>query len=191
MIWDLGRRAGARTFFTWSSSDLAAMASYMRKGMMPGCQILKFKGAPRDLPPAPSNCEVEPLDISTAMEMDRDVRGASREPDHAFWLGMDDVSGREVRRGDELMGYYYISKSVVGPMAWNDSRHAKNMLSLAFHDALKNGSAEIVFCVPGMNHDALRFALGAGLRLTGYSHLLATGPFGRMETYVPSGAALF
>jgi len=42
-----------------------------------------------------------------------------------------------------------------------------------------------------MNHEALRFAFASGLRLTGHSHLLTTGPFGRMDCYLPSGAYLF
>jgi hypothetical protein len=42
-----------------------------------------------------------------------------------------------------------------------------------------------------MNHDALRFALGAGLRLAGYAHLLTTGEFGHLDRYLPSGAQFF
>ena len=38
---------------------------------------------------------------------------------------------------------------------------------------------------------ALRFALGNGLQLIGYSHLLLTAPFGRLEHYLPSGPGLF
>ena len=42
-----------------------------------------------------------------------------------------------------------------------------------------------------MNHDALRFCFGAGLRLTGFAHLFTSAPFGQLEQYLPSGPALF
>ena len=45
-VWDGGRARGASTFFTWSSIDLTAMASYLRRGMLPGYQILSFVGEP-------------------------------------------------------------------------------------------------------------------------------------------------
>ena len=45
--------------------------------------------------------------------------------------------------------------------------------------------------VPGMNHDAMQFALRSGLRLTGFSHLLTSAPFGHLDRYLPSGPALF
>jgi hypothetical protein len=42
-----------------------------------------------------------------------------------------------------------------------------------------------------MNHAALRYALNAGLRLTGFAHLLASAPFERMAFYLSSGPSLF
>jgi hypothetical protein len=45
--------------------------------------------------------------------------------------------------------------------------------------------------VPGMNHAALRYAFGAGMRLTSYAHLLTSAPFGHLERYLPSGPQLF
>ncbi len=50
---------------------------------------------------------------------------------------------------------------------------------------------EVRLMIPGVNHDALRFAFASGLRLAGYSHLLTSAPFGRMEQYLSSGPSLF
>jgi hypothetical protein len=41
------------------------------------------------------------------------------------------------------------------------------------------------------NHQAIRFALDHGLRLSGISHLLMTAAIGRLDRYVPSGPELF
>jgi hypothetical protein len=43
----------------------------------------------------------------------------------------------------------------------------------------------------GSDHEAIRFALGSGLRLVGYSHLLTTREFGHLDRYIPSGPTLF
>ncbi len=94
-VWEEGRARGATTFFTWSSIDLTATAACLKRGMLPGYQILSFAG---------------PLVRLRAL---------------------------------------------------------------------------------GANHVSIRFALGAGLRLAGYSHLLTTAPFGTLERYVPSGPTLF
>ena len=52
-------------------------------------------------------------------------------------------------------------------------------------------SATVRLRALGRSHDTIRFALGRGLRLVGNSHLLTTGPFGRLECYAPSGPTLF
>jgi hypothetical protein len=44
---------------------------------------------------------------------------------------------------------------------------------------------------PGLNHEALRAGLEAGLKLAGTAHLLASAPVGQMERYLPSGGLLF
>ena len=45
-VWEEGRQRGATTYFVWASSDLPAMAAYMKMGMLPGTQILTFEGTP-------------------------------------------------------------------------------------------------------------------------------------------------
>ena len=190
-VWEFGKKAGARTFFTWSSVDPAAMSAYMKRGMLPGYQILGFRGMPGKIPPKPSGYEAGSLEKSVAMRLDEVVRGTTREADHSFWLGRGGAHGRAVRRGGNVVGYYYVSKAGMGPVAWDDPRQARPMLTLALHDALENNGNEVTIAIPGVNHEALRFALESGLQLTGHAHLLTTSPFGRMEQYIPSGPSLF
>ena len=45
-VWEEGRGRGASIFFTWSSIDLTAIATYLRRGMFPGYHILSFSGEP-------------------------------------------------------------------------------------------------------------------------------------------------
>ncbi|QBI56477.1 GNAT family N-acetyltransferase [Streptomonospora litoralis] len=192
--WNSGVSAGAEVFFTWSSSDPAAMASYMKLGMRPGYQILHFTGEPA----GPSSdtgmhrgYESTDLDLSHAAKIDHDIRGCTRESDHAYFLGKPDTRGRQVRFDGEPAGYYYVTaEGNVGPLAWTGPRHADAVLALAFRDAT-SGGAGVSFAVPGSNRKALDFAFDSGLRFTRFNHFLTTSEFGALDRYLPSGPVLF
>jgi GNAT superfamily N-acetyltransferase len=187
-VWDEGRASGASTFFTWSSIDLTAMASYLRRGMFPGYQILTFAGGPARA--ASDVADVAPLTLEIAAALDRDVIGTAREIDHGFWSSEPGRVGRAVMRAGRAVGYYYVRSGAIGPAAWTSSADADAVLRAAFSDALEQ-SATVRLRALGANHDAIRFALASGLRLVAYSHLLTTASFGHLERYAPSGPTLF
>ncbi len=187
-VWDEGRTRGASTFFTWSSIDLTAMASYLRRGMLPGYQILSFVGEPNGTTPVPS--DIAPLTLEIASALDRDVIGTAREIDHGFWSNEPGRVGRAVMRGGRAVGYYYVRSGAIGPAAWSSSADADVVLRSALADA-RAQSAIVRLRALGANHDTIRFALANGLRLTGYSHLLTTASFGHLDRYAPSGPTLF
>jgi GNAT superfamily N-acetyltransferase len=189
-VWDAGAQAGARIFFTWSSVDMQAMATYLKMGMLPGYQILIFAGTYQNPDDVPEGYETEPLDISTAMEIDEQVRGTRREIDHRFSMEEFKAEGRQVMRGGRAVGYYYFTTGNVGSAAWLDPQDAEGVLASACCDA-SSQAEQIRLVALGINHAAIRFALHVGIRLASYSHLLTTGPFGQMEKYLPSGPSLF
>lgn len=184
-----GKEAGATHFFVWSSIDLPAMAAYFKIGMLPGCQILIFEGTPSLPAGSLVDRTVQPLSKSVAMDLDRRILGTSREVDHEY-LVRTGYKGREVMRGDEPVGYYYLDRGSIGPAAWSEPREAESLLTLAAREASTSGQG-ITLRVPGMNHAALNFALQSGLRLTSFNHLLMSAPFGILEQYIPSGPAIF
>jgi GNAT superfamily N-acetyltransferase len=184
-----GERRGATLAFTWSSVDVAAMASYMSIGMLPGYPILTFAGAPSALPPAGGACEEGPLALCTAADIDAEIRGTRRETDHGFWLA-EPGAGRLVLRHGRPVGYHYVNRGVIGPAAWLDPADGPEVLGLALHEARRQAT-EVRIAVPGKNHAAIPAALGAGLRLIAFSHLLCTAEPGKMDRYVPSGPSLF
>jgi GNAT superfamily N-acetyltransferase len=188
---DEGERAGATTFFTWSSVDMTAMASYMKQGMLPGYQILTFTGPlKRELPGEHEGYAVRPLAMACATELDAEVRATGREIDHRFWLTRSGHQGRQLMRDGRAVGYYYFNQGTVGPAAWAHADDALPLIEAACREAALD-SERIRLMIPGVNHTAIRFALDSGLRLGAYSHLLTTAPFGRMEQYLPSGPLLF
>lgn len=189
-VMDAGADAGADTFFTWSSVDQTAMAGYMKHGMLPGYQILTFAGTLRDPPSLRDGYEVQPLTLSNANALDKVVRAAARELDHNYWLSTAGHEGRQFVRDGQAVGYYHFHHGVIGPAAWSEGEHAEALLAAACLEAASH-SEQIRLMIPGVNHTAIRFALRAGLRLSAYSHLLTTAPFGRMEQYLASGPLLF
>lgn len=190
LVRDEGARGGADTFFTWSSVDLTAMAAYMKLGMLPGYQILTFSGPAPEPGAAGGGLEVEPLSVASAADVDERVRGARREVDHQFWLAGAGARGRQLLRGGRVVGYFYLNRGVVGPAAWAEEAGAEELLRAAGREAGEEGG-EFRLMAPGVNHEAVRFALSNGLRLVAFSHLLTSGPFGRLERYLASGPALF
>ncbi len=188
-VWEEGRARGATTFSTWSSIDLTAMAAYLKRGMLPGYQILSFAGAVGEAAP-PARYEAAPLSLELAAEVDRAVLSVAREVDHRFWLAKTGRVGRALMRDGRRAGYYYVRDAAIGPAAWLDLDAADAVLRLALRDA-RTQSPLVRLRALGANHVSIRFALGAGLRLAGYSHLLTTAPFGTLERYVPSGPTLF
>ena len=190
IVHDEGARLGANIFFTWSSVDQTAMASYMKRGMLPGYQILTFAGSVRAPLEQRDGYEVQPLDISYAIALDERVRATGREVDHRFWLSQSGHQGRQLMRDRRPVGYYYFNHGVVGPAAWSEATDAEALMEAACREATLDGE-EVRLMIPGINHTAIRFALEAGLRLKGFSHLLRSAPFGLMEQYLPSGPMLF
>lgn len=193
-VWEEGAEAGAKKFFVWSSMDQTAIASYLKIGMLPGYQIFTFSGQPtalHNLPDALQRYTVEPLSLEVACGIDREVRETRREADHRFWLTELKLEGRQVRRDGQLIGYYYFNPGeTCGPVAWMERDAGVAVLTLACREASAQ-SESISLRVPGINHQAIRFALKHGLRLNGMAHLFTSAPIGRMELYLASGPALF
>lgn len=194
-VWQDGERAGCQTFYVWSSPDLAALACYMKLGMLPGYPILLFSGTPRAVPEVPPGYEAAPLETAKAARIDTGIVGSGREVDHAFLAGAPDLQGREVRRGGEVVGYYYLGNAFlgpggIGPAAWLHPGDAEAVLALACHETMSRAD-EVGLVALGINHSAIRFALGTGLRLGRALHFLTSAPFGRLDQYLPSGPVLF
>ena len=187
-VWDEGRARGASTFFTWSSIDLTAMASYLRRGMLPGYPILSFAGEPPSAAALAS--DVAPLTPEIAAALDADVIGTPREIDHRFWATEPGRVGRAVLRGGRPVGYYYVRTGSIGPAAWTANADADAVLRAALAEA-RAQSPIVRLRALGPSHDTIRFALSSGLRLAGYSHLLTTTAFGHLGRYAPSGPTLF
>lgn len=188
-VWDEGVRRGASRFYVWSSPDVAAIATYLKLGMLPGTQLFAFAGTAR-VGYVDTAFAAEPLVPDRVAELDRDLVGARRDADHRYWLERPGARGRVVTRGGHIAGYYYVHDGTIGPVGWIGDDSGESVLALAIADASAGGH-EVQLTTPGMNHTAIGVALASGLRLLRVSHLLWTEPIGAMQRYLPSGPLLF
>lgn len=188
-VWQEGRQQGARLDFTWSSVDFAAIGSYLRLGMLPGCQIFTFAGAPRTVPEPTAGYTLEPLARATAAQLDVQVRGTARDREHEFFQSSASAA-HQVRVGGELAGYFYAGDGVIGPAAWTSSQHARPVLDLAVRAASEQ-ARDIKLMTLGLNQDALRAALDLDLKIVSAAHFLRSQPFGALQRYLPSGPVFF
>lgn len=184
-----GTRRGARIYCTWSSIDFAAVGLYLKLGLMPECPIFTFAGAVVSEPRTPQGLALRTLEIGQAGAIDGVVRGTQRTADHRFWHEQG-AQGFQVQRGQQRIGYFYVSQGNIGPAAWLQAADGPALLACALRAASER-SQTVKLVALGHNHCAVRAALDAGLRLAGASHCLRSGPFGQLDRYVPSGPALF
>jgi len=186
---ELGVTRGAKVFCTWSSIDFAAVASYLKLGLLPAGPIFTFSGRLNQLPNVSPAVRGAPLEPAHASAIDQIVRGTPRSQDHAF-LVASGARGIELEIDGKIAGYYYVQGGAIGPAAWLDEQHAEAVLEYALRDAsIQTGVVKLVAL--GLNETAVRLASAYGLRLVGASHWLRSEPFGRLNCYVPSGPALF
>jgi acetyltransferase (GNAT) family protein len=188
-VFEEGRTRGAHSFYVWSSIDEAAIAAYMKLGMLPGTQLFTFTGEPRGLAAARNGLVAGEFEHREIVALERAVIGVPREVDDVYWREHG-FAARAVRRGGELVGFYYLIDGIVGPCGWTSDEVAADVLGHAIRDAAASHDT-VSLTAPGMNHAALRMALASGLRLIRTSHLLWSTPIGDMTRYIPSGPMLF
>jgi GNAT superfamily N-acetyltransferase len=185
----LGDEQGASVRCVWSSIDFAAVASYLKLGMLPGGPIFTFAGPLPNPPAAPPNTRLRELDSRHASAIDRVVRGSARELDHAFWRARG-LPAYQLEVEQRVAGYFYVKEGAIGPAAWLEAADGEALLSHAFSRASEQAS-DVKLIALGSNQTAIRRATEAGLRLVSASHFLSSAAFGKLDRYLPSGPALF
>ena len=188
-VFDEGKRRGATSFYVWASIDEAALAAYMKVGMLPGTQLFTFQSKPTRLPAQRAGYTSAPAKADEIAALDRELVGVERQVDHAYW-NAHGFARRAVHRDGRVVGYYYLIDGIVGPAGWVSDIDGEETLGFAIREAASTHDT-VALSIPGMNHVALPVALACGLRLVRMSHILWTSPIGHMDRYVPSGPMLF
>ena len=176
-----------------ASTDLPALARYLKAGVSPRVSIYPMSGTPQaavvptDL--AFALAEPGPTTLAAIREIDRAVLGFTRDPDHAFLM-----SDRRVylyRRGDRVIGYGYVGTST-GPIALLDPAAFPAVLAHAETEAAKQAEPAFRVIVPLVNRIVVDYLLGRRLRLDAFPMVLMSDePVGDFTRYVGTNPPVF
>ncbi len=177
---------GASAFTVVASPHPAAQLMYLRASMFPLWMQHEMTGSDAPVPEVPDG--IEPLreeDQGWVDALDREVRGAARPEDHAFWRR--EARGLRLRRGDAPAGYVYVwANGKVGPGAAWDARDIPRVLRGARHEA----GGPVSFAVPSSNWAAMGELVRDGFAPFGTNMFMASRPIGDGSRYLSSGGAL-
>jgi hypothetical protein len=185
----------------YASLDQRAQALYLKFGMRPRGMFYLLRGAPKRSPRPRRTPELVPVGepgvltpgmLATAARFDRVARGARRDPDLHFVMGLPGAPRFFlVRAGRETLGYAVISeKGRVGPAFVTDPRYSAG-LAWASKEAVRTMGAEsMTAIVPGVNAGALDEFFRAGLRTVFFGAWMSAKPLGSFESYLLAGGML-
>ncbi len=185
---------GARHRVIIASSDVRALARYMKAGIYHQTAVFMFSRRPEPVALAaglvvePAGDAADPLAHLAAI--DREILGHRRDVDHR-WLLADRQAFLYRRRG-RVAGYGYLSADYAGPFALLDSGDFPAVLVHAETTAHALGTRIVAFEVPLNNRPAIDHLLGRGYHIDPFAaSIMADTPFGRLENYILTSPPIF
>lgn len=194
-----GRDRSARVFAVVATTSPVAHGLYMRAGMFATAVGYRMSGhlAPlEDLPVVDAEITAADGMDDAIAALDREVFGAERRQEHAYYLDAASRAGAEssfalVRDGD-LRGYCYAvaDGGFIAPMAVYEPADQLLLLRAAAVWLSQHGVSTGNLFVVSHNRTLMNALLDAGWRSQRWSFLLTSAPFGRFDRYHPAGASL-
>ena len=185
---------GASAFTVVSSPHPGAQTLYLRRSMFPLWSQVDLLGDAGDAGEMPDGlAQLADADQPWIDEIDREVRGAARPVDHAFWRGS--ATGMVFHRDGGAGGYVYVwppggwsskPKSKIGPGAVVDPRDMPNLLAAALQLAV----GEVTLAVPSTNWSALNELVRLGFRPSVTNTFMASRALPDGSRYLSSGGSL-
>ncbi|HJV03813.1 MAG TPA: GNAT family N-acetyltransferase, partial [Actinomycetota bacterium] len=153
---------GASAFSTMSSPHPAAQLLYLRASMFPMWVSMEMAGGDGAAGERPDGVrDLVGDDQGWVDDLDREVRGAARPEDHAYWR-TEEVTALALERPDGPAGYAYVwPDGKVGPGAVRDPGD----VSIAIEASRLAGGS--TFSVPSVSWRALGELVRLGFRPTG------------------------
>ncbi|HWQ28405.1 MAG TPA: hypothetical protein VNN12_05225, partial [Dehalococcoidia bacterium] len=191
---------GATRRWVVASSSYAAHALYVRAGMFDRATLYPLRGhveALLALPGPASGSHVErPVACGEWLDrldaLDREVRGAAHPEDHAFFLELPDAQCRAITRArGELAGYvYYWEGGHIGPLAAAEPELQLALLRLAAEGLRASGADTVTLHVPSVDETVLGTLMSRRFVIRRLNTLMASGVWGKLDRYLPSGGVL-
>jgi GNAT superfamily N-acetyltransferase len=143
----------------------------------------------RDLAIEAFGTDPSALEAVTAIE--RAVLDFPRGTDELRWLA-ETRPGYLFRRGEEPIGFAFVTKGAVGPIAALEPGDLPAILGHVEALAIGAGSDRLELEVPGVNAVAIRHLLGRGFRIDPWINLMMSNrPFGRFDRFIGFSPPIF
>ena len=197
-----GIESGARIFSVISTAQPVAQSLYMRHGMFAFAVGYRMSGdlePLRKLPEADAS-KKRIVDCSGWQDqiaaLDRDVFGAERRQDHAWYISGGGSPGVEhsfgLTRDGALAGYGYAiaDGGVVAPIAAYEPADQLPLLRMGAEWLLDHEAGTGNILVMSHNATIMTALLAAGWRIGSWTFLMASEPFGKFDRYHPAGGIL-
>ena len=188
------RKAGARNraLITFAFNTVS-QGLYIKHGMFPRLPLLFFKGERAALKPLSRPDRLRAVDMAGTpahrellTRLDGSALGFSREKHHAFLRGDGAVRGVLLYRGEDCVGYAYVSASGhVGPVAVLQRGDMGAAFATALDLAAESGASQVTAFLPGGSAAALGIATARGMRITFPMLLMSAEEFGDWQRYLP------
>ena len=179
-----------------ATTDVRALTRYYRADTVARFPMLTLGGVPAKAQMG-GNLTADPIDVASEAdrrllhEIDRWVLEYPREDAEIHWL-LEDREGFLYRRNDEAIGFAFVGKGGVGPVAVLDAGDLPAILLHVEGRAFAADIHRIEFQVPAPNEVATRHLLSCGFRLDPWVNLLMSNrPFGRFDLLVSFGPPVF
>jgi hypothetical protein len=186
---------------TMSSSDLGALALYIRAGMRPQWPHFALRlEKPRYKKPLAPDLEIVEADPNdpVLVQWDTQISGRLRPVDHQFWVREERAVPVWFRRQGQSVGYGYVrlgagtsQACTLGPIGASTPEDATACVLAAVNFALQQ--AEVLHIdVPGP-HPCLATLLESGFHISSFDTFVSTAvtPFFDAQCYIASGGDLF
>jgi GNAT superfamily N-acetyltransferase len=179
-----------------ATTDERALSRYYAAGTAPRFPILTLSGAPRSNEgPAgliPRRLGIESTrELSAVREIERATLESARREAEIRWL-LEDREGFLYTRGDRPIGFAFVGKNGVGPIATLEPADLPDLLLHVEEYAASLGLARIEFQLPAPNEVAARHLLSRGFRIDPWINLLMSDrPFGQFDRILGFGPPLF
>ena len=195
-----GRDHEARVFAVVATTSPVAHGLYMRAGMFALGLGYRMSGQLVPLLELPGGDDAisaaEGFDDAIAA-LDREVFGAERRQDHAYYRDTASRSGAEssfaLIRDGALRGYCYAvaDGGFIAPMSAYEPADQLPLLRAAASWLTEHGVSTGNLFVLSHNRMLMKVLLDAGWRSQRWSFVLTSAPFGKFDRYHPAGASLF
>jgi len=160
---------GARRRTVIASTDIRALARYLKAGVYPRFPLYHLLGKPQPLE-IPSDLTFTsvttlPETLAAIREIDMAILGYARDVDHEFLLR--DRRPNLYSRGEHVVGYGYSGKGT-GPIALLSESDFPAVLARAETEAAARHDEEFGMTLPLINRVAVDHLLGRGFKLEDY-----------------------